>query len=87
MPDNVGERRECLIILEKVNWKDGLLSALSTDAEVSTYFRSLSEARALGGALPAHADPLVLFRPESLATSKISNADRNCIIKNYFEFC
>lgn len=35
MPDNQGERRECLIILEKVDWKDGLLKCLMTDAEVS----------------------------------------------------
>lgn len=35
MPDNVGERRECLIILEKVDWKAGLIKDLVTDAEVS----------------------------------------------------
>jgi hypothetical protein len=39
MPDNKGERRECLIILEKVDWKDGLLKAVVTDAEVSAYKR------------------------------------------------
>jgi len=33
MPDNAGERRECLIILEKVDWKEGLLKSLVTDAE------------------------------------------------------
>jgi len=33
MPDNAGERRECLTILEKVDWKDGLLAKLVTDAE------------------------------------------------------
>jgi len=37
MPDNEGERRECLIILEKVDWQQGLLKSLATDAEVSTY--------------------------------------------------
>ncbi len=41
MPDNQGERRECLIILEKVSWKDGLLKCLVTDAEVS-FFHTLS---------------------------------------------
>ena len=35
MPDNAGERRECLVILEKVDWKAGLLQYLSTDPEVS----------------------------------------------------
>ena len=35
MPDNAGERRECLVILEKVDWKAGLLQSLSTDPEVS----------------------------------------------------
>ena len=35
MPDNRGERREALVILEKVEWKDGLMNALMTDAEVS----------------------------------------------------
>ena len=34
-PDNSGERRECLIILEKVGWKQGLLESLVTDEEVS----------------------------------------------------
>lgn len=33
MPDNAGERRECLIILEKVDWQNGLLKSLATDAE------------------------------------------------------
>jgi len=33
MPDNQGERRECLIILEKVEWERGLLKSLATDAE------------------------------------------------------
>jgi len=33
MPDNHGERRECLNILEKVDWKKGLLHDLVTDAE------------------------------------------------------
>jgi len=33
MPDNEGERRECLIILEKVDWQQGLLKSLATDAE------------------------------------------------------
>lgn len=33
MPDNPGERRECLVILEKVDWKAGLLQSLSTDPE------------------------------------------------------
>jgi hypothetical protein len=32
-PDNEGERRECLIILEKVDWVNGLLKSLSTDQE------------------------------------------------------
>lgn len=35
MPDNRGERRECLNILEKVDWKKGLLHDLVTDCEVS----------------------------------------------------
>lgn len=37
MPDNAGERRECLIILEKVDWVNGLLKSVCSDAEVSTY--------------------------------------------------
>jgi hypothetical protein len=32
-PDNMGEKRECLIILEKVGCNPGLLAALSTDEE------------------------------------------------------
>lgn len=32
-PNNKGERRECLVILEKVEWKEGLLKMLATDAE------------------------------------------------------
>jgi hypothetical protein len=36
-PDNDGERRECLIILEKVDWLAGLIKSLATDPEVSTY--------------------------------------------------
>ena len=35
MPDNIGERRESLCILEKVYWEKGLLDYLVTDAEVS----------------------------------------------------
>lgn len=35
LPDNRGERRECLNILELVNFNEGLLSALSSDKEVS----------------------------------------------------
>lgn len=35
MPDNDGERRECLIILEKVDWLTGLIKSLATDPEVS----------------------------------------------------
>ena len=56
MPDNAGERRECLTILEKVDWKDGLLAKLVTDAEVSTrftYFVMLSGVRALWDAVHA----------------------------------
>jgi len=33
MPDNIGERRESLCILEKVYWEKGLLDYLVTDAE------------------------------------------------------
>lgn len=33
MPDNDGERRECLIILQKIDWIEGLLKSLATDAE------------------------------------------------------
>jgi magnesium-transporting ATPase (P-type) len=32
-PDNHGEKRECLIILERVGLNDGLLDKLATDAE------------------------------------------------------
>lgn len=32
-PDNQGEKRECLVILEKVNLNHGLLFSLATDAE------------------------------------------------------
>jgi len=39
MPDNRGERRECLNILEKVDWKKGLMQHLVTDAEVRAYSR------------------------------------------------
>lgn len=41
MPDNHGERRECLNILEKVDWKKGLLHDLVTDAEVSQEVQTL----------------------------------------------
>ena len=34
MPDNPGERRECLVILEKVDWTQGLLDDLVSDREV-----------------------------------------------------
>ena len=30
----MGERRECLVILEKVDWVHGLLNDLQTDSEV-----------------------------------------------------
>jgi len=33
LPDNEGEKRECLKILEQVGMKEGLLKALATDAE------------------------------------------------------
>jgi len=33
MPDNIGELRECLVILEKVGYNEGLLNELCTDAE------------------------------------------------------
>jgi hypothetical protein len=33
MPDNDGERRECLIILEKVDWQEGLIKSLASDPE------------------------------------------------------
>lgn len=42
MPDNHGERRECLNILEKVGYKEGLLASLVTDAEVSEWFLAQS---------------------------------------------
>ena len=34
-PDNKGERRENLVILEKVNWIDGLLNDVVSDPKVS----------------------------------------------------
>lgn len=34
-PENRGEKRECLIILEHVGLNEGLLDKLATDAEVS----------------------------------------------------
>ena len=37
-PENRGEKRECLIILEHVGLNDGLLDKLATDAEVSKNF-------------------------------------------------
>lgn len=33
LPDNKGEKRECLTILEQVGLKEGLLRALATDAD------------------------------------------------------
>lgn len=33
MPENSGERRECLIILEKIDWQRGLIDSLATDQE------------------------------------------------------
>lgn len=41
MPDNQGERRECLIILEKVGYAQGLLDCLASDKEVSFLFLKL----------------------------------------------
>lgn len=35
LPDNRGEKRETLIILEKIGCNQGLLAALSTDQQVS----------------------------------------------------
>jgi len=34
VPDNQGEKRESLIILEKVGMQEGLLKCLATDQEV-----------------------------------------------------
>ena len=39
MPENISERRECLRILEKVDWQAGLLEKLATDKEVSAVGR------------------------------------------------
>jgi len=33
MPENKGERRECLIILERIGWQHGLVDSLATDQE------------------------------------------------------
>ena len=33
-PENIGEKRECLIILEHIGLNEGLLEKLATDAEV-----------------------------------------------------
>ncbi len=35
VPDNVGEKRESLVILEKVGMQEGLLKSLVTEADVS----------------------------------------------------
>jgi hypothetical protein len=35
MPDNLGEKRECLVILEKVGLTQGLLESIATDGKVS----------------------------------------------------
>jgi magnesium-transporting ATPase (P-type) len=35
MPDNLGEKRECLVILEKVGFTKGLLDSIATDGKVS----------------------------------------------------
>jgi len=38
VPDNEGEKRESLIILEKVGMKEGLFRCLGTDGEVRFCF-------------------------------------------------
>lgn len=75
MPDNKGERRECLIILEKVDWKEGLLKSLVTDAEVSTY---VPVSQTTFSCLTHF---FRMLRLESLATCATSTAEKNCIIK------
>ena len=37
-PDNKGQKRESLVILEKVDHYEGLLKSLATEADVSYYF-------------------------------------------------
>ena len=79
----MGERRECLIILEKVDWKDGLLKDLVTDEEVSSCFRESCLALGAPSTVfkPFLTDLCACCRPELSVTSKISNEERNCIIK------
>ena len=87
-PENRGEKRECLIILEHVGLNDGLLDKLATDAEVSTGLQPSAiscTGPTLG--LSMHLTHfLFLFRLELSVTSKISIAERNCIIKSFFEY-
>jgi hypothetical protein len=42
VPDNEGEKRESLVILEKVGMYEGLLKCLGTEGDVSFLNRSLS---------------------------------------------
>lgn len=68
---NAGERRECLTILEKVEWVPGLLNALATDAKVSPpRTTQLAPARSLTHKVLTPLLP-VCFRPALLVTSRI----------------
>ena len=85
-----------MIILEKVDWKDGLLNSLATDAEVSARPVSGGELspdrvrtiRLILTALKLLTNFVCLcaFRPESSVTSKIFKEDKNCNYNNCFEF-
>jgi hypothetical protein len=45
LPDNLGEQRESLKILEKVGLAQGLLDSIATDAEVSAFYTDFSSDR------------------------------------------
>ena len=47
LPDNKGEKRECLTILEQVGMKEGLLRALATDGEVTYFIHNLESSNIL----------------------------------------
>ena len=47
MPENLGERREVLRILEKVNYSKGLLDMIASDKEVSLTLKGFVCSRTL----------------------------------------
>ena len=66
VPLNQGEKRESLVILEKVGLVEGLLKSLGTEALVTIFFILIVLTYSF-------------IRLVSLETRKISSADKHCI--------